>query len=201
MMIFQVFFRLGPSFSFHDISGISTTQVHFTMTWWYSSELLSRPMKTGFNVAAKTVGNDRKEIHKYPVNISTGERCERGSVGLIRNYVAQIIGLMLFMLVPAVAMAEPGGESYQSVAGVLGSMDRYNVPKTMRRRNSNGEVYVWGVTEHSADDFTRMTGWRISNSLHVGYQQGLDSGLSLLWQGERDQMSVSGDGIRFTRRF
>jgi hypothetical protein len=99
------------------------------------------------------------------------------------------------------AKADGGAESYSAVANALGSAERLQMPRTLRQRQASGEVYAWGVAEQSADDFTRMTGWRLTKSWHLGYQQGLDSGLSLLWQGERDQMSVSSDGIRFTRRF
>lgn len=129
--------------------------------------------------------------------VSWSDRC----LAALRRHFAQATVMVLIALTPTVAFAEPGNESYESVANMLGAMERYKMPRTLRRRNSSDEVYVWGVAEHSADDFTRMTGWRVSKSLHVGYQQGLDSGLSLLWQGERDQMSLSSDGIRFTRRF
>ncbi len=94
-----------------------------------------------------------------------------------------------------------GGESYSAVANMLGAAERMKMPRTLRQRRASGEIFAWGVAEQSADDFTRMTGWRLTDSLHLGYQQGLDSGLSLLWQGERDQMSFSTEGIRFTRRF
>ena len=63
------------------------------------------------------------------------------------------------------------------------------------------ETYRWGITERRTDDFTKMTGWRVSQNWHFGYQQGEDDGISLVWQGTRDQMSISAEGIRFTRRF
>ena len=61
--------------------------------------------------------------------------------------------------------------------------------------------YVWGVGKYRTDEHTKMTGWRLGKSWHFGYQQGEDDGISLVWQGEREQMSISVDGIRFTRRF
>jgi hypothetical protein len=62
-------------------------------------------------------------------------------------------------------------------------------------------VYRWGISERETDDFTTVTGWHVGDSWHFGYQDGEDSGLSLLWQKEQDQMSISSEGIRFTRRF
>ncbi len=61
--------------------------------------------------------------------------------------------------------------------------------------------YALGINEYRTDDFTKMTGWRVSKSWHFGYQQGEDDGISLVWQHAQDQMSISANGIRFTRRF
>ena len=64
------------------------------------------------------------------------------------------------------------------------------------------KTYLLGVSEFEADDFTTITGWQLTNSWYIGHQDGEeDSGLSLLWQQERDQMSISSTGIRFTHRF
>jgi hypothetical protein len=63
------------------------------------------------------------------------------------------------------------------------------------------DSYLLGITEHAADDYTTITGWRLSESVYFGSQDGEDSGLSLVWQHDHDQMSISSDGIRFTRRF
>lgn len=63
------------------------------------------------------------------------------------------------------------------------------------------ESYALGVGEYETDDFTTVTGWRFRDHWHLGYQDGEDSGISLVWQNSRDQMSFSHNGIRFTRRF
>ena len=63
------------------------------------------------------------------------------------------------------------------------------------------DTYLLGITEHAADDYTTITGWRLSDTMYFGSQEGEDSGLSLVWQHDHDQMSISSDGIRFTRRF
>jgi hypothetical protein len=63
------------------------------------------------------------------------------------------------------------------------------------------DLYALGIGEHDTDEFTTVTGWRFNDSWSFGYQDGEDSGLSLVWQKSQDQMSISNNGIRFTRRF
>ncbi|MCZ6656519.1 MAG: hypothetical protein O7C67_04430 [Gammaproteobacteria bacterium] len=61
--------------------------------------------------------------------------------------------------------------------------------------------YPLGVEKYRLDHATQVTGWQIANSWYFGKQKGEDSGLTLVWQGDREQFSVSKDGLRFTRRF
>lgn len=63
--------------------------------------------------------------------------------------------------------------------------------------------YGLGITEHRLDGATEVMGWRIGESWYLGQrdQQGAEDGLSLVWQGERKQVSLSIDEIRFVRRF
>ncbi len=63
------------------------------------------------------------------------------------------------------------------------------------------DIYPLGVQDHDLDDFTEIIGWRINERWYFGRQDGEDSGLTLVWQDEQDQMSLSKEGIRFTRRF
>ena len=63
------------------------------------------------------------------------------------------------------------------------------------------DVYALGVQDHDLDAFTEIIGWRINERWYFGRQDGEDSGLTLVWQDEHDQMSLSKEGIRFTRRF
>lgn len=63
------------------------------------------------------------------------------------------------------------------------------------------DIYALGVQDHDLDDFTEIIGWRINERWYFGRQDGEDSGLTLVWQAEHDQMSLSKEGIRFTRRF
>jgi len=63
--------------------------------------------------------------------------------------------------------------------------------------------YGLGITEQRLDGATAVVGWRISEAWDVGQrdQKNAEDGLSLVWQGERKQVSVSFDEIRFVRRF
>ncbi len=51
------------------------------------------------------------------------------------------------------------------------------------------------------DGHTRIDGWRLAKQWYLGRQKGQDKGVTLLWQGAANQLSVSKDGLRLTRRF
>ncbi len=61
--------------------------------------------------------------------------------------------------------------------------------------------YALGVNHYQLDHKTKVTGWRMGERWFLGRQRGLDSGLTLVWQKQANQFSVSKDGVRFTRRF
>tara|TARA_Y100001933_G_scaffold262591_1_gene320658 strand:+ start:3056 stop:3388 length:333 start_codon:yes stop_codon:yes gene_type:complete len=63
--------------------------------------------------------------------------------------------------------------------------------------------YGFGAGAHRLDAATELYGWRLGGSWYVGQreQRGAEDGLSLIWQGDRDQVSFSLDGVRFVRRF
>lgn len=61
--------------------------------------------------------------------------------------------------------------------------------------------YSAGVDRHHLDGYTRVTGWRLGESWYFGKQRGGIGGLALVWQGDRDQMTVSTEGLRLIRRF
>ncbi len=58
-----------------------------------------------------------------------------------------------------------------------------------------------GVTQYRLDHATKVTGWRVAKDWYFGRQRGSDSGLTLVWQSKQNQLSLSKDGIRLTRRF
>ena len=61
--------------------------------------------------------------------------------------------------------------------------------------------YALGLNRFDLDVETKLLGWRLSNSWYFGRQDGLDSGLTFVYQQEENQVSVSKDGLRLTRRF
>ncbi|MEZ5556939.1 MAG: hypothetical protein R3E86_00110 [Pseudomonadales bacterium] len=63
------------------------------------------------------------------------------------------------------------------------------------------ESYALGINEIRSDDFTKITGWRLSTSWYFGHWDGEDSAIAFVWQKKHDQMSFSTEGIRYTRRF
>lgn len=67
------------------------------------------------------------------------------------------------------------------------------------------ETLALGVAEHRLDHRTELVGWRLNGSWYLGHKDGKDGeedeALTLIWQGQRRQVSISTEGIRFTRRF
>lgn len=63
------------------------------------------------------------------------------------------------------------------------------------------ENYVLGINRFDLDSHTEILGWQLSNSMYFGRQSGEDSGLTFVWQKSSNQVSLSKDGLRLTRRF
>ena len=62
--------------------------------------------------------------------------------------------------------------------------------------------YVLGIDRFDTDQYTEIIGWQIGPRWYFGRQDGLDSGLTVVWQqNRRQQVSVSKEGLRLTRRF
>lgn len=61
--------------------------------------------------------------------------------------------------------------------------------------------YALGIANYYLDHDTKVTGWRVGERWFFGRQRGMDSGLTLVWQLQANQLSLSKDGVRFTRRF
>jgi len=120
----------------------------------------------------------------------------------LSRFSAVLVAALFGFLASAQAAAGQGGENYESVADILGARTDFNIAKVSHHKTDRSlAVYRWGISERVTDDFTTVTGWHLGDSWHFGYQDGEDSGLSLLWQKKQDQMSISSEGIRFTRRF
>jgi hypothetical protein len=67
------------------------------------------------------------------------------------------------------------------------------------------ESYALGVNEFDLNHRSKITGWQVAQGFggqwYFGQKDGDGSGLSLVWQKSADQVSISTDGIRFTRLF
>jgi hypothetical protein len=61
--------------------------------------------------------------------------------------------------------------------------------------------YALGINRFDLDSQTEILGWRLNDAWYFGRQDGMDSGLTLVWQQETNQVSLSKDGLRLTRRF
>lgn len=61
--------------------------------------------------------------------------------------------------------------------------------------------YALGIGRFDLDAHTEIIGWRLHEAWYLGRQDGLDSGLTLVWQSAANQLSLSKDGLRLTHRF
>lgn len=61
--------------------------------------------------------------------------------------------------------------------------------------------YALGIGRFDLDAHTEIIGWRLNNAWYFGRQDGMDSGLTLVWQQNLKQISLSKDGVRLTQRF
>ena len=110
---------------------------------------------------------------------------------------------------PSTATARLGAAAALAVAGLgLGSAAVHADAATPADATAGpafelDRFYGLGITQHRLDGATEVVGWRISESWYLGQrdQKGVEDGLSLVWQGERKQVSLSLDEIRFVRRF
>ena len=64
-----------------------------------------------------------------------------------------------------------------------------------------GKGYALGINRFDLDAHTEILGWQLNHQWYLGRQDGLDSGLTLVWQQNANQVSLSKDGVRLTRRF
>lgn len=67
------------------------------------------------------------------------------------------------------------------------------------------ERLAMGLAEHRLDAGTKLIGWQLGGAWYLGHKDGKngarDEALSLIWQRRHRQVSISTEGIRFTRRF
>ena len=76
-----------------------------------------------------------------------------------------------------------------------------SLPKKNMGAVKIGKEYVLGINRFDLDGHTEILGWQLSDRFYLGRQDGLDSGLTLVFQQNANQVSLSKDGLRLTRRF
>ncbi len=94
-------------------------------------------------------------------------------------------------LAPAALADEPVLGSYAARAVVPANFSEMPVQKS----------YALGIGRFDLDAHTEIIGWRLNHDWYFGRQDGEDSGLTLVWQSNANQISLSKDGLRLTRRF
>jgi hypothetical protein len=98
--------------------------------------------------------------------------------------------------VPAVGAEAPAG-LVMSIGSEFGHTEEDQRLVTMEL----GKSYAVGIHRFKLDHRTEVLGWRLSEKWYFGRQRGDDSGLTLVWQQQRNQVSLSRDGVRVTHRF
>ncbi len=118
----------------------------------------------------------------------------------MRSYTGKSLrrGLLALGLLSATAVAPAGWAD--DLALLNPGADALGHPGAMSALPV-GKSYVLGINRFDLDDHTEILGWQLSHSWYLGRQDGLDSGLTLVWQQKENQFSLSKDGLRLTRRF
>lgn len=102
-----------------------------------------------------------------------------------------LAGLLAVGLLPAAARADDNSVDLSAYHGNASGFTNMRVSK----------AYVLGINRFDLDEHTEILGWQLADSWYLGRQDGLDSGLTLVWQQDANQFSLSKDGLRLTRRF
>ncbi|MEM1230139.1 MAG: hypothetical protein AAGI15_06345 [Pseudomonadota bacterium] len=110
-----------------------------------------------------------------------------------------LAGALWLMLTSSVASAAPPPTSGLQTAALPAANAAERQPFNARWQVNKS--YALGVNRYQLDHDTKLTGWRLNDRWYFGRQKGLDSGLTLVWQKQANQVSVSKDGLRLTRRF
>lgn len=112
----------------------------------------------------------------------------------IKN-VKNLLGLM----VVATAISGPGLAQANEVG--VGSYSARMVAQANLSDLQMKKSYALGIGRFDLDAHTEIIGWRLNQAWYFGRQDGLDSGLTLVWQNRSNQISLSKEGVRLTRRF
>ncbi len=92
--------------------------------------------------------------------------------------------------------------AFNSASAEVAAWSTYYQATTVEQALEIDEDYALGVDRFALDEHTEIIGWQLSQRWYFGRQDGDDSGLTFVWQQNRkQQVSVSKDGLRLTRRF
>lgn len=118
----------------------------------------------------------------------------------IRLWPGLWLAVLLGMPASHHAVAEVMTEAVVAPASAPAQVSVTAAPRASSRLEID-KSYALGIANFDLDHETEVTGWQVGERWFFGRQRGLDSGLTLVWQQQSNQVSVSRDGVRFTRRF
>jgi len=118
----------------------------------------------------------------------------KGLAKHVKN-IAKYTALGIFLCCGSSLYAENASEEVAPTRLIL------NYPHANLERVEITKSYALGIVRFDLDHQTELMGWQVANEWYLGRQDGLDSGLTLVWQQAANQVSFSRDGVRLTRRF
>ena len=111
---------------------------------------------------------------------------------IVQGFQARILFALLVSAFSTPVFADGGADlRYAPAAQTAAVLQEIEIKK----------AYALGIGRYDLDTHTEVIGWRFNESWFFGRQDGLDSGLTLVWQLQGKQVSFSKDGVRLTRRF
>lgn len=109
------------------------------------------------------------------------------------NLSAQTWNSSAWMLTP---LTTPTTQTGAQTVPPSSSNDPSNFVSAMQKERA------LGLVRYQLDHRTAVLGWQVAPRWFLGQQRGDDSGLTLVWQKDgSDQLSLSKDGVRISRRF
>lgn len=103
-----------------------------------------------------------------------------------------LFGMALGSSLPGIARAD------ESLSWSSLSLDeRQQVVKEMDIEQTRD----FGLQRFQPDTHKQIVGWRLTDRWYLGRQQSRDRGVTLVWQASTNQVSLSQEGVRLTRRF
>ena len=111
--------------------------------------------------------------------------------------------LVLSLCAVNVAVAEESAYSLARVVPVsteqVSADDSIPAGITPKRLNID-PYYALGVNRFDIDGHSEVIGWKVASSVYFGHQGGR-SGLSLVWQKDGNEVSLSKRGLRLSHHF